>query len=323
MKGWIVLCAAVPSLALAQARPGPTIQPQACGDPLAIQVLLDRRGFSPGEIDGKLGANAARALTVFQETAGVAVTGKADCETYAALDDGQPITTDYTIPPEDAQHPFADAIPSELPEQARLPELAYTSLAERLGEKFHASPRLLADLNPGVGIEAGATIKVPAVTPFLVDELRPATAKSSGIPRNPGDENLVIEVSAAASTLRILDAAGRVIGSAPVTSGSEHDPLPLGTWKVTGVSRWPTVRYNPDLFWDADPSHTKAIIKPGPNNPVGVVWIDINVEHYGLHGTPEPGRVGHAQSHGCVRLTNWDAARVAALAAAGTRVVFK
>ncbi len=110
---------------------------------------------------------------------------------------------------------------------------------------------------------------------------------------------------------------------APVTSGSEHDPLPIGQWKVLSVNWMPPFSYNPDLFWDADPSHTKARIKPGPNNPVGAVWIDIDKEHYGIHGTPEPSKVGHTQSHGCVRLTNWDAARLAALVAPGTPVIFK
>jgi lipoprotein-anchoring transpeptidase ErfK/SrfK len=110
---------------------------------------------------------------------------------------------------------------------------------------------------------------------------------------------------------------------APVTSGSEHDPLPIGQWKVTSINWMPPFNYNPDLFWDADPSHTKAQINPGPNNPVGVTWVDIDKEHYGIHGTPEPSKIGHTESHGCVRLTNWDAARLAALVAPGTPVTFK
>ncbi|HWT45126.1 MAG TPA: L,D-transpeptidase, partial [Vicinamibacterales bacterium] len=109
---------------------------------------------------------------------------------------------------------------------------------------------------------------------------------------------------------------------APVTTGSEHDPLPIGNWKVTGVQHDPEFHYNPELFWDADPNNSKATIKPGPNNPVGVVWIDIDRPHYGLHGTPEPALVGKTTSHGCVRLTNWDALIVASFARTGTRVVF-
>jgi len=113
-----------------------------------------------------------------------------------------------------------------------------------------------------------------------------------------------------------------VIMHAPVTSGSEHDPLPIGPWTITAVARNPRFNYNPDLFWDADPAHAKAKIPPGPNSPVGAVWIDISKPHYGIHGTPEPSAVGHTASHGCVRLTNWDALRLAAMVGKGTPVEF-
>ena len=126
----------------------------------------------------------------------------------------------------------------------------------------------------------------------------------------------------ALTNLWVTDGAGRTIMHAPVTSGSEHDPLPVGMWTVTGVGRNPSFNYNPDLFWDADPKHAKARIAPGPNNPVGVVWIDISKPHYGIHGTPEPSTIGRAESHGCVRLTNWDALRLAALVGKGTAVEF-
>jgi lipoprotein-anchoring transpeptidase ErfK/SrfK len=108
-----------------------------------------------------------------------------------------------------------------------------------------------------------------------------------------------------------------------VTSGSTHDPLPIGTWKVNGVQRNPKFHYNPDLFWDATPGDRKATLQPGPNNPVGVVWIDLSKPHYGIHGSPEPSNIGHVESHGCVRLTNWDADRVARWVKAGTQVVFR
>ena len=125
------------------------------------------------------------------------------------------------------------------------------------------------------------------------------------------------------SGLRAVGADQKVILFAPVTTGSEYDPLPIGDWTVKGAQWNPPFHYNPKLFWDAKPDHTKATIKPGPNNPVGVVWIALNLEHYGLHGTPEPGTVGHTESHGCVRMTNWDAARVAALVKPGTAVQFR
>jgi lipoprotein-anchoring transpeptidase ErfK/SrfK len=137
----------------------------------------------------------------------------------------------------------------------------------------------------------------------------------------PGSVTIV--VTRATSALTLQEAGGRVVFHAPVTSGSRHDPLPIGTWKVTGVQQQPSFRYNPALFWDADPAHSKATLPPGPNNPVGTVWIDLSKEHYGIHGTPEPSQIGHAASHGCVRLTNWDAQRVAAVVTPGTKVVFR
>jgi lipoprotein-anchoring transpeptidase ErfK/SrfK len=124
------------------------------------------------------------------------------------------------------------------------------------------------------------------------------------------------------SDLVAVDAAGHTLMYAPVTTGSEHDPLPIGEWKVNGVQKNPTFQYNPNLFWDADPAHAKAKIPAGPNNPVGVVWVDISRPHYGLHGTPEPSTVGKTTSHGCVRLTNWDAEKLAGLVKPGTKVIF-
>jgi lipoprotein-anchoring transpeptidase ErfK/SrfK len=129
-------------------------------------------------------------------------------------------------------------------------------------------------------------------------------------------------LSKSSGALTVQDASDRVVFYAPVTTGSDNDPLPIGEWKVTGVQYNPAFNYNPDLFWDADPSHAKARLAPGPNNPVGVVWIDLSKEHYGIHGTPEPSSIGKSESHGCVRMTNWDALELARLVKPGTRVVF-
>src|SRR5262249_54081748 len=154
---------------------------------------------------------------------------------------------------------------------------------------------------------------VPAVTPFDAGK-RPAADNSHG--------DVSVQVAKGDSALRVLGADGTVVFFAPVTSGSDHDPLPIGNWTVTSVDWRPVFHYNPALFWDADPSHSKATIKAGPNNPVGVVWIGINVEHYGLHGTPQPAQIGKTLSHGCVRLTNWDVSRLASLVKKGTPVTF-
>jgi lipoprotein-anchoring transpeptidase ErfK/SrfK len=191
-----------------------------------------------------------------------------------------------------------------------LPTLAYTSVGEMLGERFHTSPRLLAELNPGVTFSrAGETMVVPNIPPVPAD-------------KRGAEKDVVVTVSKNTSALTVRVAGGELIFHAPVTTGSELDPLPLGDWKVTAVVRDPPFHYNPDLFWDADPTHAKAKIPPGPNNPVGVIWIDLSREHYGLHGAPEPRLIGRTQSHGCVRMTNWDALRVGSLVAKGTPVRF-
>jgi lipoprotein-anchoring transpeptidase ErfK/SrfK len=135
--------------------------------------------------------------------------------------------------------------------------------------------------------------------------------------------DVIVTVKASTSDLVVRDASGQIVMYAPVTTGSQHDPLPIGEWKVNGIQFNPQFRYNPDLFWDADPAHSKATLAPGPNNPVGLVWIDLSKPHYGIHGTPEPAAIGKSESHGCVRLTNWDALRLAGLVKPGTRVIFQ
>ena len=284
----------------------PAPQPNHAAD-LELQVLLDRLRYSPGEIDGVAGSNTRKAAAAFAKSRGLS--GSVDMPEFReALGFGTtPATVKYVITAEDVAGPFADAIPEDMMAKAALPRLSFTSIAEALGERFHAAPALLQRLNPGVQFGQGVEILVPNVAEPLV---APGTAAE-------------VIVAKADSTLSVLDAGGKVIFFAPVTSGSEHDPLPIGDWKVTGVSRDPVFNYNPSLFWDAEPDHAKSKIPPGPNNPVGIVWIDITKEHYGLHGSPEPGKIGHTESHGCVRLTNWDATTVAGLLKAGTPVRFR
>ena len=259
--------------------------------------------------------NFTHALTAAQAARKLKATGKPDCDTWKALggDKGEPTTVTYAITEADLKGPFEKNIPPKLDEQAKLPALEYQSPIEAIAERFHASPALIQQLNPGLHMTAGKEIRVPGVTPFD-PAVKPASEAAGDIS---------VTVSRAESAVRATRADGTVVLFAPVTTGSEHDPLPPGDFKVTGVSWRPVFHYNPDLFWDAKASDTKATIKAGPNNPVGVVWIALSLEHYGLHGTPEPGHVGHTESHGCVRLTNWDAARLAALVKPGTPVHFE
>jgi len=319
---------------------------------LATQVALDRAGFSPGEIDGKRGKNTDRALRAFQQAHGLPETGELDPATLKQLGPvvQNPLSS-YAISAEDAAGPFTKAIPKDMMKQSELPSMGYTSIRELLAERFHANLALLARLNQKSQFNEGDVITVPNVEPFFPPVKGQASgdataargadqpsgrgapagransaargttndATRTGAPRS----DLVITVTDTTKTLTVQDAAGNVVFFAPVTVGSTHDPLPVGDWKVNGVQRNPAFNYNPELFWDANPTQSKAKLAPGPNNPVGSVWIDLSKEHYGIHGTPEPSRIGYTESHGCIRLTNWDAVRLAQLVGPGTKVVLR
>jgi len=301
-----------PAQARAPAQAGAPADPAAAKQAefernLRAQVLLDRANLSPGEIDGAYGSNMRQALSTFQATRKLPVTGKLDDATWNALNaDNSPHLVSYTLVEADVAGPFRP-VPEDMMDKAKLPALGYASVTEGLGEKFHASPALIERLNQGKNLSrAGEQILVPNVhgkTPL------PKASK--------------VVVKDGAKTLQLLDAAGALLAQYPVSTGSANDPLPIGTWKINGVHANPTYHYNPKLFWDAEPGDKKAKVPPGPNNPVGVVWIDLSKEHYGIHGTPVPGHVGKTESHGCIRLTNWSAAEVAGAVGAGLEVVLE
>ncbi len=172
----------------------------------------------------------------------------------------------------------------------------------------------------GIGSLASASAGVGVIC--IEHASSAATLASLAVAKDqPKADHIVVDKSE--GLLKVYDAENRLIAQFPATTGSQHDPLPIGDWTVKGVSRNPDFHYNPDLFWDASAKDEKAVLKPGPNGPVGVVWIDLSKDHYGIHGTPEPQNIGRTQSHGCIRLTNWDAARLAQMVQSGMKAVFQ
>jgi lipoprotein-anchoring transpeptidase ErfK/SrfK len=279
-------------------------------EPTHLQVLLDRAGFSPGAIDGHLGKNTRRAIKAFQKSRGLQPTSKLDEKTKLTLwqYSGAKALVKHTIDKNDTNGPLTKSIPKDMEDQAKLSRLNYTSMMEALGEKFHSSPKLLKKLNPDKKFVAGEQIVVPNVY--------------GGPKPRVGTTVPTIYVSKKENVLTLVTSNGSAIFSAPVTAGSSHDPLPIGNWKVTTIQRNPKFHYNPDLFWDAKPGDSKATIPAGPNNPVGVAWIDLSKEHYGIHGTPEPTKIGYTSSHGCVRMTNWDVNKLIGYIKPGAKVIF-
>jgi lipoprotein-anchoring transpeptidase ErfK/SrfK len=304
----------------AGSRRQPALDPRLVNDPglieivargsseaaLRAQILLARAHFSCGEIDGIYGEKLRKAAASFQRRQSLRADGIITHATWEQLNgDGEPALICYTLTPEDVAGPF-QKIPEDMMEKAKLPALSYESPLEGIAEKFHTSPVLLTRLNPESTFDrVGEELWVPNI-----------------FAPPPGKAALVV-IDGSAFTVTTLDSRGQIMTHYPATVGSQHDPLPVGRWKILGVSRNPIFKYSPDLFWDADPGHAKATIAPGPNSPVGVVWIDLSKPHYGIHGTPEPALIGRVQSHGCIRLTNWDASELASMVSPGTEALLK
>jgi lipoprotein-anchoring transpeptidase ErfK/SrfK len=277
---------------------------------MRAQILLDRARFSPGEIDGIYGDDLGIAVKGYQENHGLKPTGIIDAEMWGLLDgllanNASPLLVTYTITAADEKGPFLP-IPAETQDKAKMKWLGFETPEEELGEKFHISPKLLAELNPGKKLDtAGEQISVP--------NLRHA----------PVSLALRVVVSKSKRTVTAYGAGGKVLAQYPATIGDVHDPLPIGNWIITSVLHYPWFNYDPERFWNPDPKKAKATLPPGPNNPAGVAWIGLSKEHYGIHGTPDPGHIRHGESAGCIRMTNWDVADLSRMVRRGTPAILE
>jgi lipoprotein-anchoring transpeptidase ErfK/SrfK len=278
---------------------------------LRTQVRLDRAGFAPGAVDGRWGKNSQIAVYWFQRQNGLPATGVVDEATYRALagaaGDG-PTLQSYTVTEEDAKGPFT-TLPKDVYEKEKLDCLCYQDLLEALAERFHTTREFLQAMNPGATTPAaGQALLVPSVrTP---------------VGEGAASDVTKIVVSVGGNYVHGLDDSGRILFHAPTTVGSKYDSSPSETLKITNIAWKPDFHYQPTLFADVPDKNPEAHLKPGPNSPVGVVWMALSREHFGIHGTDDPDSIGYASSHGCVRLANWDAADLGHRVKAGVPVEF-
>jgi lipoprotein-anchoring transpeptidase ErfK/SrfK len=278
---------------------------------LTLQVWLDRQDLGPGKIDAKGGEFTSKALALYNE-----MHPDAKVQDAAPGEFQEPPVIEYQVRDEDFQ--FVGELPKEKKEQAELKKLPYASIVDMVAERFHADPDLLATLNAGVdlkALKAGDVVKVPNVPPFEIEKL-----KEAGTTKAPADAPpRSLEISTDESLLRVLE-NGKLIAAFPVTVGSERLPAPKGSWKVKVIASLPDFRWDEKMLKEGERSDNAITLPPGPRNPVGVYWMGLNKDGIGVHGTDSPWTIGRSASHGCIRLANWDAVKVAGMIAPGVAV---
>jgi lipoprotein-anchoring transpeptidase ErfK/SrfK len=268
-----------------------------------LQVLLDRAHVSPGVIDGYPGENVSKAIRALEQMRGLPVDGELDAELWKTIDVGSDVLVEYQITEEDVAD-LTESIPEDYSEMAEMDWLGYTSVAERLAERFHMDIELLRSLNANADFKQGERIHVAD----------PGAMQESSIAR--------IEADRKAAQVRAYGENDELLAAYPATVGSRQTPSPSGTHEVVAIAIEPTYDYNPDKNFQQGENTEPLTLPPGPNNPVGLVWIDLSKPTYGVHGTPAPAEIDKEASHGCVRLTNWDAQELGKTVSQGVPVAF-
>ncbi|WP_246217629.1 L,D-transpeptidase family protein [Jiella pacifica] len=271
-----------------------TVDEPSQPDPFLIrlQILLDRAHVSPGVIDGFDGENTRKAIAAYEALRGLPEDGEVDSDLWVilSLDQGKATKT-YVITQDDVDTKFVDRIPDDYGELAKMEWLGFKSPVEMFAERFHMDEDLLVAMNPTADLTAvGTQILVPDV----------GDAPTTKVVR--------IVVDKARGELVAYDADGNVVLMDPATIGSDDTPSPTGLVTVTAIAENPTYSYNPAKNFKQGGNDGPLTIPPGPNGPVGSTWIALSKPTFGIHGTPHPSLIDKSRSHGCVRLTNWDAA---------------
>ncbi len=277
-----------------------------------LQIFLDNSDFGPGKIDGEMGEFFRKALIHYKKAHGMPQTGAVD---QWLLDQVPETFSSYTIPPEAEK--FVGPTSSKPSEQAKLKGLKYGSFLEFVAERFHSAEGFLRKLNPGANLDAlkpGDTVKVPNVLPFKIEDLHEGFATT-----NPAFANRKVYIDTKERFLLIYDDK-QLVAEFPITPGSTTLPAPIGLWKILGIATLPVFRHDEGVLNHGVKSNEFYDLPPGPNNPVGVLWMGLNKPHVGVHGTNNPETIGRAASHGCIRTANWDAARVKELVTVGNTV---
>jgi lipoprotein-anchoring transpeptidase ErfK/SrfK len=348
LVGLFILAAVVPAAAKKKATSKTSRSSKAQVEAATrLQIFLDRANFAPGRIDGRYNDFTKRALALYRESQGQqsqpalspAATQADVSPDISGLDlnSVEPVFIPYTVTDADLQ--TVGPLPTHVAEKAKLKFLPYRDVADAIAEKFHSDVHFLQQLNPGKlkGIKAGDAVTVPNVEPFelaSVKDIKPGSETASQAANEVEDQsetesstpaesaaprNVSIKIDTKTNMLGVFE-KDKLIAAYPVTIGSAHTASPIGEWRVRGIAKLPTFRYDKEMLEHGQRSGNFYMLPPGPRNPVGVMWIALNKKGIGIHGTDDPGSIGHAVSHGCIRLANWDVVRLATKIKTGDNV---